>query len=508
MAVGTNTPLQDVSDAVAEPPSTEQEVFIEKRLSQTQRHVRGVDLAVGLIGLGIGLLAYLLVAALIDHWMVTGGLGTGGRMLLWLGLLVAGGFYAFRAVIPSLIYQINPIFAAQTIERSKPSLKNSLINFLMMRGHRREIQPVVYRALQQRAVADLSQVELEVAVDRRHVIRLGYVLAAMLAVFCLYLVISPKSPLTSAARIVFPWANISAPTRVTIEEIRPGQMTGDKAAFHGEFVMVSAEVEGLDDDELVVLYFSTGDARDVDQAVPMTIPKDAYRYQCKLPADSRGLQQGLEYYLKAGDCTTERFTIEVQTAPAILVESIDYDYPAYTGIADRTVQRQGDIRAIEGTTITLRATANQEIKRAEIDFDCDSLRGRPMIIAGKQATGHFVLELKADDPTLPWHDCYQLRFTDQAGRENRRPIRHEIEVIRDLPPQVQLIDPQEEEVQLVADGRLEIQVQAEDPDYLLSRVTLHVEHGGRDLNTRPLLDKPHQGEFQQAYLFDPNQLGL
>ena len=97
-------------------------------------------------------------------------------------------------MLPPLIHRINPIFAAQTIEQSRPTLKNSLINFLLLRGHRREVAPVVYRALENRAAADLATVPAETAVDRARIVRLGYVLAALVVLAALYVAPVAEEP--------------------------------------------------------------------------------------------------------------------------------------------------------------------------------------------------------------------------------------------------------------------------------------------------------------------------
>jgi len=509
MSSGTATPASEPARPQTRLDKDRVEAFIEDRLRRTRRQVKGVDVAGGLLTLCAGVLAYLLVAAVIDHWVVFGGLGFWGRLLLLGGLITAGGTYFALRVLPPLVQRINPIFAAQTIERDRPSLKNSLINFLLLRARPREMPKVVYRELKERAATDLSQVTIETAVDRRHVIRLGYLLAGLLAVCCLYLVLSPKNPLVSAARIVWPWANISAPTRVTIEEIKPG----DVVAYHGDFIDVSAEVDGLADGEPVTLYYTTSDGQSLDQAVPMLRGEGEYRHRCTLPPGSLGLQQDLEYYLSAGDRTTPRFKIDVQVAPAILVDTIEYRYPPYTGIDDQVIRRRGDIRAIEGTRVTIRATANQQIDWAEIDLDCDGLRGLRMQIDGRTATGGFTLRLDTDDSGRPEHDSYQLRFADEVKRKNRRPIRHRIEVIPDLPPEIQVIEPRKEEVQLAEDGRLEIRVRAEDPDFALRKVAVRAEHNGRSLPIPPALNRrtpeaPWPGQFEAVYAFEPARLGL
>jgi hypothetical protein len=493
------------------PPPSECEIVIDQQLQRTRRQVKGVDIAGGLIALAIGILAYLLVAAMIDHWLIVGGLGFWGRLVLWLLLVVAAGAYFVGRVLPPLLNRIHPLFAAATIEQSEPSLKNSLINFLLLRGQRQDVAPPIYQAMEYRAAADLSKVRIDAAVDRTQVIRLGCVLLVVVALFSLYLVLSPKNPIRSAARILWPWSAIEAPTRVTIHEIRPG----DAIAYYGDSVIVSAELSGLRAGEPVVLVYSTADGQSVDQVIPMTQPEGDYRFQCRLPAGNLGLQQDHAYYLAAGDCRTRRYRIAVQISPAIVVDKVSYHYPAYTGLPDRSVERQGDLQAIEGTEATLHAAANVEIKRgtAEIDLGCTGHQGLRMSTEGRTALGQLTLRLDPRDISRPEYNSYQLRFADVQGRDNQQPIRHRIEVIRDLPPDVQLVEPREAEVPLALSGKLPIKTLAEDPDFGLRRVRLRVEHEGRSLRIVSLLEKrkPEKawpGAFTGSYTFEPARLGL
>ena len=98
------------------------------------------------MALAAGTLAYLLAVAVLDHWVVAGGLGFGRRFLLWLlllgvrrRLLRRPGFAPLAAPHQSDLRRAD--------HRAEPAtLKNSLINFLLLRDHRREVAPVVYRA--------------------------------------------------------------------------------------------------------------------------------------------------------------------------------------------------------------------------------------------------------------------------------------------------------------------------------------------------------------------------
>lgn len=491
--------------------SNECERFIDARLLAARRQIRGVDLAVGFLALAVVVLVYLLIAAILDHWLVVGGLGIWTRVVLWFGLVaLAGSVFSFHLFLP-LWRRINPLFAASTIEKSEPTLRNSLINFLLLRGHRSAVAPSILQAIERRAATDLSKVQLEVAVDRTRVVRLGTLLAVVVAVFALYLVISPKSPLRSAARVIWPWSSVASPTRVTISNVQPG----DASAFHGDSISVSAEIAGLREGESPLLIYGTADGQIVEQTIPMTLPQGGYRHQGRLPPGNLGAQQDYIYFLSAGDCRTPSYRIKVETPPSLEVTKTSYRYPAYTGLAETTVERQGDLRAIEGTQVTLHATANTDIKTntAEMDLGCTGRRGLPMSSEGRTATGRLTLRMQAEDPSQPEYDCYQLRFSDLQGRENRRPVRHRIDTIRDLSPDIAFLEPQTDETQVAEDGQLLIKVRAEDPDFALRRVTLRAEREGRGLLIPPLLErpkpeKPWSGPFESAYIFKPAHFGL
>ncbi|MEA1950016.1 MAG: hypothetical protein U9N87_01435, partial [Planctomycetota bacterium] len=207
-----------------EPPprSAKRDEVIDEQLQKTQRQVKGVDIAAGLLILGIGVIGYLFALALADHWLVAGGLSFGARLVALVAMMIVGGTFAFFNVMRPLLQKINPVFVAHTIEQSQPSLKNSLVNFLLIRSGSHGLSAGVYQAVEGQAASDLAKVSPEAAVDRRHVVWLASAFVALIAIGGIYHIASPKSPLTSAVRIALPWTDMAAPTRVTITEITPG----------------------------------------------------------------------------------------------------------------------------------------------------------------------------------------------------------------------------------------------------------------------------------------------
>lgn len=484
MSSSTMTPLPTAPAASGTPNQVEQ--FIEQRLADTQRQMQRVDLASALLALFAGLLVWLLAAALVDHWIVFGGLGRLGRAIWWLAMVSAAGIHVWRNVLPPIARRISPIYVAHSIEQRQPTLKNSLVNFLLLRRAREVVAPVVFVAIEDRAARDIASAPVDAVPDMRSAMRRGYMLAAVVGLFCLYLVLSPKNPLVSAARVLFPWAKIAPPTRVTITDVLPG----NTVSFIGEQVEVSAEVRGLTPDELAWLHFSTADGKAVDQRIALRLDSDGLRRRALLPPGNLGLQQDMVYYLSAGDCRTENYRVVARVAPDITVESVRYDFPKYTGLPPRTALREGDLRAPLGTQVTIEAIANYEIQRAEIDLNCTGKPGLRMEANGNRAVGRFVLRASSTAPDRAEFESYQLRFVDIDRRENPRPIRHRIENIPDEPPEVEIVAPKEEETVVPLDGRIDVQVTARDPDFGLKRVAVRAEVDGRELALPPLLDRP------------------
>jgi hypothetical protein len=498
--------------------------FIDQQVEKTGTQVKLVDVGSSLAVLGGGVLSYLLAVTVTDHWIVS--LGTGGRWAALVLLAGGAGWYMARFVVPVLFGRVNPLFAARAIEHSEPSLKNSLINFLLFRSDRAGVRGAVYQALEQRAATDLKHVPVDTAVDRSRLIKLGYFLAAVLAICAAYTILAPRSPFQSVARVLAPWADIERPSRVRIEEVEPGSIE----VFQGERIVVSAHLYDVRRDEPVTLYYAGLDEQLGRQSAVMQSGAGNLRYESALPSDDDGFQRDVMYWIEAGDARTAAYRVHVIPAPVILVESIEYAYPQYTKLPQRVVERQGDIRAVEGTRVTVRARANQPIAAAVLEFDPptadagqtpdrgSSLQSGPLATSpyrmemqflGQEAWCSFVCEL--DEPrTGAKHRAYQMRFATESGHRNPLPVLHRIEVLADLAPEVEILTPSPDRVEVPEDGWQKIEIRAVDPDYGLTAIRLEATAGGRQLLKRDLLQDPagRSGQEMASFEFAPRALGM
>jgi hypothetical protein len=481
----------------------EYEEFIESQLRKTRSHVWSVELAGALMLLAAGTLGYFFVAGLVDHWVMPGGLGFWGRLTALFVFLTLVAVFLARQVLPLLLLRINPLYAAYTIERSRPALKNGLLNFLFFRADHAGMSEAVYQAIEEQAATNLAKVHVEAAVDRSKLIQIGYVLVGIILACAAYTLFSPKDLFTSASRVVMPWADLQAPTRTLIAELEPG----DSQAFRGQQVTVKARIEGLPTGAKVRLLYSTVDGQTVDRAIEMTLPPDGYKYAAVLPAGDATLQQPLSYRIEAGDAVTRQYMLHVVAAPTIAVESVEYKYPAYTGLLAQTVEQQGDVKAIEGTQVTIHALANEPIQSAYIDFDGDATLDQRMQVDGEKAQATFTAALQPDR-TKAAHHSYQLVFKNEAGQQNLQPVQHQIEVTRDLAPEIQFVLPKKDEIDLPLNGAVDLEVVANDPDFALRRIKLSTAGDNRPLKDVMLLDEVRRGQFVRKIRFTPGKLGL
>ena len=477
------------------------EQLIERQLAVARRHVKGIEIGVRLLLGAVATLVYLLLAVLIDHWLFD--LGLVGRWLALVILVGGAAWYLARHVVAVALRTINPLYVARVIEEVTPSLQNSLINYLFLRPERKTIHESIYRAIQQRAARDVGQLEVEATIDHSPVFRLAYVLLAVVALAGAYKVFSPKDPLPTVRRVLTPWASIGRPARVQILDLSPG----DAQAYQGDALAISARVVGLASDEKVELVYSTEDGQTVERRLVMPAAADGRTWQGQLPPESSGLQQNVAYRIVAGDAASPTYRVTVSPAPLIAVERVEYDYPAYMARPRRVLERQGDLSAWEGTRVTVVAQANQPIQKAWIEFEPATTDGPDAAVAalaartgpatadrvmhmtvdGKTARQTFYLDLTPDRRQAK-NAAYVVRFLTVDGQRNARPVVYRIEVLPDVPPEVEITKPAEERATTPADGELKIDVRALDPDFALSRLAIAGRMSGETVFERELLE--------------------
>jgi hypothetical protein len=528
------------------------ERYLARRLSAASADFKGVAFTTFLLGAGVAALLWVAAGVLLEHWLVAGGLPRWARWAWLLTGCVGLAAAVVRWIVPLVRYRVNLVYAARVIEREHPELHNDLVNTVLVKAHPEGSAATVVKSLERRTAKRLSTVPTETVIDRTLAVRLAYALALLVGLACVYSLAAPKSMLTSAARLLAPWARVAAPTRVSIEPPRLGwRMPGEAAAVagaaagggdaednrsvrvdagratlvRGRQLVVNSVIHGLRRDERpMIVVTPLLDSGAIDGAATpwraemtrMGVESGSDRYTAVLPDASRGLDQSVTFTIQAGDGRSEPIGVALVDSPTLLVREVRYEFPAYMRREGETVAWQGDLRGVEGTRVVIVAESNQPLESAWIDFDCDGSRDLKLKVGASdlaRATGSFVLLMNAER-TAAEHPSYRLLFqprgTALAGREQVQTERleHRIEVLADLAPEISIEEPQESPARVPPDAPVTVRVRALDPDFGLARVAIETRvQGGAAQPEIVLPGSERPGAFTGAVQLVPARLG-
>lgn len=463
---------------------------IEERIRSLGRRIGWVELSWRILIWLVGVVGFLFVFSACDQWLFSRGMPDGIRWAAWTVLAGFSAVWLGLVVGPYFLYRIHPLFAAYVLEKAVPGLKHAVMGFLLLRERRRDFEhdPLsrhVFLGLEQKA-ATVESVPLDAVVDRGLVVRWAAILAGVIAVFCLYIIFSPKNVLVSTARVLIPWADIAPATRARIEDVSPG----NAEITVGDRVVVTATVFGLRNGEAPRLRFSTADGQFADQVIPLQPSDgDALRFSAELfPA----IPCETTYRIEAADAETKNFRIRVLPAVRVELQSVELDYPSYTRLEKKTLAGMGDITAIEGTRVTVVAQSSVPLSAAEIDLDDGRMRV-PMQLSGDVWQGRFTLKMSKKEPHVGEFTAYRLRGQDADGRVNPDPVRFSIVTIPDRPPWAEYQDPPPDGSVIPVNAATALRAKAQDPDFGLSRLTLYIEKDGRSIHSSVLWESPPSG---------------
>ncbi|WP_169976516.1 DUF4175 family protein [Tautonia rosea] len=437
------------------------EQFVDHQLHLTRSRIRATEVFTALVVMITGILGLLLLEIVLDHWI---GLPWSVRAVILFGALLGGGYAFVRYVVRPLLSSVNSFYAACTIEAYDARFKNSLLNYIDLRRHRAELPPAVLRTLEARAVRDLADVQVEAAVDQRYLTKSFYALAAVVVLFCLYVVLTPKNVLDSARRALL--ADVARPTNTRLINIKPGDDEELSRVVSGSNVTFEAEVDyrGIRPDEVRLHYSSDGG----EYFASTSLDEGEQRYD-PWSVTLRNVQQDLIYYLSANDFETKQYRLTVLPAPRVVSVVHDLDFPDYTSVPDREGVEGGNIRALEGTMVTVRATTNQPARNGNLDLGA---LGTSRLVVSRdnpqELTGRFKVEENGS---------YSIKFETTEGQLNPEPVVYDIEALPDRVPEVRFIQPEPERIEVPSNSRIALALTASD-DFGLSSATLHLEREG------------------------------
>lgn len=472
-------------------PYVDADEYIDFQLAKTQSQIKTTEVLTSASWLGIAVLSYVLTFVILDQWIMPGGFSNWARAV-WLGGLVCGGggWLIWRILLP-WFRTIHELYAAKMIESADPTLKSSLLNLIDLQLHGKEsLSPLVKVSMEKRAAVELSKVDVDHAVNHQSLLRLAYVLLAVLVVCSLYVMLSPKDAFSSVQRLLLPASQMQVATQTTIANVTPE----DTKVLAGELLTVEADILGQSPPQVTLVY-TTEDREFVDQPVDMQRLEDGVsRYRGVISGEKgRGLMQSISYRIEAGDARTRDFQVQVVEPPSSKVETVAYAFPSYMRLDPKT-QLGGHIDGWEGTKVVVTAVTNIPVASALLvmtDTENPQAKGeeiRMTVRDGTTLTAEWTLGFRSDGTFARY---YHIDCTTAAGESDPQPVVYAIKIQPDQRPDVALLHPTQD-LERPANAVIPLLVKAADPDFQLRFVTLRIEKGGEEIHSASLLDEERQ----------------
>ncbi len=471
--ISTTTPKPDLIGLGTNGTGKVNREGLHNYLIEAARQMRRVEIGVGITGWLCVLVVSLLTFVLVDHWLWP--LNTFARFTVLAFVAGWSAWWIPLRILPLLFQSIHPEHAARKIEKQHPEMKESLISWLQLSTHKEHSAPRgVLATVGRYAVRNLDGQDSNSIIDSANLVRLAAVLFAFMLTGAVYFFASPKSGITSIARMLMPWADIAPAARVRIINVVPGTTK----ITQGTSLPLAVTLRGMHRGDQVWVRYDLSDAQQVGQRIKMTEDIEGVSYRLDFGKSFGGIHQPLKYWIEAGDAIAGPFELSVQVVPIVAIDRIEFEYPKYTKQKPRSVHQDGSIDAIEGTRVKLFAHANQPMAKSRIEFETIAGNGtqrNPSTIldletAETQISGSWLLQLdkKGSNPTL---STYRVKATNALSESNSDPVNYKIKITGDLPPEIKLQSDLPSNLDVPADGLQEIEIRAFDPDFGLTSIT-------------------------------------
>lgn len=171
------------------------------------------------------------------------------------------------------------------------------------------------------------------------------------------------------------------------------------------------------------------------------------------------ITESTEYFVKLLDDKSPVYKIKIVSPLAVSITEIEYIYPSYAGLADKTVQ-ESEIEAPAGTTVKITARTNRNIKEAFLFTDTNEKI--PATVTKNEIKTKFVIQNQSE---------YWIEPADAGGETVARPVKYKINIVKNNPPEIKIIAPAFN-VMISENGNLRVVYSAED-DFGISEISIN-----------------------------------
>ncbi len=433
-------------------------------------------------------------------------------------------YFTFRILVRPLLRKLTYTSVASHLEKAYPNIENRILSTVQLKpilennplGYAQDFVEMLISQTQD----DVEKIELKKIFHNEYVKirKFAGVAAAAVGILLLtnFLLPSALKGFTNTIDSLpkTPMEGFSA----QIDEVRPGNIN----VKVGDDVNITAKVSGHLDATVYVYYRlaetdktendNTENIRKNGKHLPHLQDSNSWqsllmnREPSDIPYSStlENIDRSLQYYVSTKDIASDVFHITVVHEPIVKTFQIELKYPAYTQLPSQTLEANtGDAEVLYGTEIEFNGESNKSLSEAHLIFE-----GTDPIHLNIDAETNFNGSFVAKEA-----GTYHIHIQDVDGLANSDPLTYTINVFKDSPPQVEIIEPGRDIV-LDNDMLVNLKVEATD-DYGLQTLQLVHRIQKETANDKivtlkqvPATTTPPQSSLFISYSWDIDPIGL
>jgi len=360
--------------------------------------------------------------------------------------------------------------AAFTVEQRTPGLDERLSSTVELSSEPEPFagSPALLRQLARQAEADAAAVRPDLIVPADGVKRWAIVLAPLLLLWLALAALFPRPLLGGLYRTLMPWKE-HLPAMLTRISVTPGDVTlaeGDALEIKASINTSSGSETETSPPLLLTAPIDAADARPLARDLQRHSPRE-------FRASFDNVLQSFRYRVSTDQDESPWFTVTVLPRPSVAALDLRYDYPPYARLDAKTVPNvDGDVRALQGTDVTLTLHATEPL---------DLAPGKSQITV-TEGTRQRTLDLRALDGQPNVYEAkltvfnsgsYRIQLVNRHGLTNKDERPRAIAAELDQPPKVAITSP-DSQVTVRPDDDVPVAFKASD-DFGVAKVVALVQ---------------------------------
>jgi len=311
---------------------------------------------------GAVLLAGTIIGAVLIGAMLSAILGPGSStatIVRVVGYLLIGGAATRFLILPAM-RRVDDEKIALYVEEKDPALRELLISAVheLERPVADRSSPALAARVMAHAVEAVARLEHGAAIERPRLRRAAGGLAAVVATGALLAAFGP-GVLRDVARVLFvPWTEAAAAPVLAVN-VTPGNIDVPRGAA----LDVRADLLGFTA-PAAELVFKADSGETEWIRIPMLRDSTGAGYTIRL----FDLVHHTDYFVESEGVTSATFRVTVTNMPAVSKVALELRFPSHTALAPETIEDGGDVAAVVGTTVQVRATVTMPVTGGSLNF--------------------------------------------------------------------------------------------------------------------------------------------